>query len=95
MPIRPEGVDEAILQGDGAADRLQHQEGDRAEAGIGDPEHRPLAKCAPGDPQRIILHDPIGEPGIGVAPDLDDALDRLRARLAGVWGGFAHGRRNG
>lgn len=92
---RPEGVDETVLQGDGAADRFEHQEGDGAEGGIGDPEHRPFAKCARGKAQRIILDGLVGDPGIVVAPDLDDALDRLGARLAGVWGGCAHGRRNG
>ena len=86
----PEGVDEAIVNCDGAADRLEHQEGDGAEGGIRDPEHRPFAEGARREAQRIILDGLVGHPGIVVAPDLDDALYRFGAGRVPFWCSGAH-----
>ena len=40
------GIGDAVVQRDGAADRLQRQERDRAECGVGDARCRPAARAA-------------------------------------------------
>jgi hypothetical protein len=74
----PEGVDKAVVDGDGAADRLQHEEGNGAEGRAGDAKHRPLPERTRCVAQRVVLDGLVGDPGVVVAADLDDALRRLR-----------------
>jgi hypothetical protein len=73
----PQRVDEAVVDGDGAADRFEHQKGDGAEGGVGDAEHRPFTERARRVAQRVIFDRLVGHPGVVVAPDLDDALWRF------------------
>jgi len=73
----PEGVDEAELQQQRRAHRLQHQERSRAaQRGVRDTPLAPLAERARREAQRIVLHRLARDPGVVVAPHLDDALLR-------------------
>ena len=83
----PERVLEAVVDGDGAADRFQHEEGDGAERRIGDAEHGPFAERARREAQRVILDRLVGDPGVVVAPDLDDAQRRFRITRGRMGGG--------
>ncbi|MNU97608.1 hypothetical protein D3C71_876900 [compost metagenome] len=77
----PEGVDEAIVQRQRTADGFQRQERHRAQGGIGDAELRPLAKRHRRETQRIVFQRLIGDPGVVVAANLDDALRRAGRQI--------------
>ena len=76
---RPQRVDEAVVDGDGAADGFQHQERDGAERRVRDAEHRPATERTRRVAQCVVLDGLAGHPGIVVAADLDDALGGFRA----------------
>src|SRR5258708_38746446 len=61
------GVGDAVIQGDGAADRLQGQERDRAEGGVGDAGGGPSPRALGCEAQRIIFHRRVGNPLIVLA----------------------------
>ena len=63
------GVGDAVVQGDGAADRLQRQERDRAERGIGDAGGGPSPRALGGEAQRVVFQRLVGNPLIILAPD--------------------------
>ena len=71
---RGEGVGRAVGERDGAADRLQRQEGDRADGGLGNA----LARKAPGrlggETQGVVFQCLVGDPLIVFAPNRHDAL---------------------
>ena len=67
-------VGETVVQRDGAADRFQRQERDRADRGVGNARRRPAA-CALGrEPQRVILKGLVRNPLVVLASDAIDAL---------------------
>ena len=63
------GVGDAVIEGDGAADRLQRQERDRAERGVGDAGGGPAPRALGGEAQRVIFQRLVGNPLIILAPD--------------------------
>ena len=63
------GVGGAVVQRDGAADRLQRQEGDRAERGVGDAGGGPAPRALGGEAQRVVFQRLVGNPLIILAPD--------------------------
>jgi hypothetical protein len=63
------GVGDAIIKGDGAADRLQRQERNRAQRGVGDAGSGPAPRALGGEAQRIIFQRLVGNPLIILAPD--------------------------
>ena len=74
----PEGIDEAVIDQQRRTDSLEDQKGGGAESGVGDPQFRPLAKAPRREAQGIVLDGLVGDPGVVVAADLDDALDGVR-----------------
>ena len=77
---RHHGVVEAVRERDRAADRLQSQERDRADGGVGDPAHRPAPSPARGEAQREILQRLVGDPlVVGAALARDGARPAHRA----------------
>ena len=77
------GVDEAVIDQQRRAHRLQHQEGGRAKRRVGHPRFRPLAIAAWREAQGVILHGLVGHPGVVVAADFDNTLKRLRRIIPG------------
>ncbi len=74
-------VGEAVIDGDGAADRLERQKRNRADGGVGDTEARPAPRAFRGEAQRVVFERLVGDPLIVVAPDANDFLLRShRAR---------------
>ena len=63
------GVHRAVVQRDGAADRFQRQERDRAERGIGDAPGGPAARALGREAQRVVFQRLVGNPLIILAPD--------------------------
>src|SRR5712692_6942971 len=63
------GVGHAIVKGNGAADRLQGQERDRAQSGVGDPGGGPAPRAFGCKAQRVVLQRLVGNPLIILAPD--------------------------
>ena len=63
------GVGDAVVEGDGAADRLQRQERDRAQRGVGDPGGGPAPRALGGEAQRVVFQRLVGNPLIILAPD--------------------------
>jgi hypothetical protein len=63
------GVGDAIIERDGAADRLQRQKRDRAQSGVGDPGGGPAPCALGGEPQRVVFQRLVGNPLIILAPD--------------------------
>ncbi len=63
------GVGDAIIQRDGAADRLQRQERDRAQRGVGDAGGGPAPRALGCEAQRVIFQRLVGNPLIILAPD--------------------------
>ena len=63
------GVGDAVIQRNGAADRLQRQERDRAEGGVGDAGGRPAPRALGGEAQRIVFQRLVRNPLIILAPD--------------------------
>ena len=63
------GVGDAVIQGDGAADRFQRQERDRAQRGVGDAGGGPAPRAFGGEAQRVIFQRLVGNPLIILAPD--------------------------
>jgi len=70
----PERIGKAVVQGNGAAYRLQSEKGDAAEGSVCHTEFAPLARAMWRIAQRIVLHGFISDPGVVVAPDAEDAL---------------------
>ena len=68
------GVGEAVVERDGAADRLQRQERDRAERGVGDAGGGPAPRALGGEAQRVVFQRLVGNPLIVLAPDAVDPL---------------------
>ena len=69
-------VDEAVIDGDRAADRLQRQERNRPDRGIGNAQARPAACRLGGETKRVILKRLVRDPLIVVTPNANDALLR-------------------
>ena len=69
-----DGVGGAVGQRDGAADRLQRQEGDRADRRLRDALRGELPGALGGEAQRIVFQRLVGDPAIVFAPDRNDAL---------------------
>ena len=63
------GVGDAVVQRNGAADRLQRQERDRAERGVGDAGGGPAPRALGGEAQRVVFQRLVGNPLIILAPD--------------------------
>src|SRR6266852_2491941 len=63
------GVGHAIVKGNGAADRLQGQERDRAQSGVGDPGGGPAPRAFGREAQRVVFQRLVGNPLIILAPD--------------------------
>src|SRR5258708_27939713 len=63
------GVGHAIVKGNGAADRLQGQERDRAQSGVGDPGGGPAPRALGREAQRVVFQRLVGNPLIILAPD--------------------------
>ena len=63
------GVGDAVIERDGAADRFQRQERDRAERGVGDAGGGPAPRALGGEAQRVIFQRLVGNPLIILAPD--------------------------
>ena len=63
------GVGDAVIKGDGAADRFQRQERDRTESGVGDAGGGPAPRALGCEAQRIIFQRLVGNPLIILAPD--------------------------
>ena len=61
-------------QHQGAADRLQRQEGERAERRLRDPEPGPAPRLLGGEAQGIVLQRLVGDEAVVVAPDRQDTL---------------------
>ncbi|MHC2623206.1 hypothetical protein ACVIW2_005238 [Bradyrhizobium huanghuaihaiense] len=66
---RGRGVGDAVIEGDGAADRLEHQEGDRADRGVGDTGGGPSPRALGGEAQRVVFQRLVGNPLVVLAPD--------------------------
>ena len=86
--IAPPPPPEAPVRRDpaGAADRLERQERDRPESGIGHAQLRPLAEAARRVAQRVVLHRLVRHPGVVVATYAEDFLgggSQGRRRLVG------------
>ncbi|MNT45499.1 hypothetical protein D3C72_1820870 [compost metagenome] len=79
---RPQAVGEAVVEHQGGADRLQHQERQGAEGGVGDAPLRPFAKRLGCVAQGVVFPRLVGDPAVVVAADVDDALGSV-----GVHGG--------
>ena len=71
---RPQGIGEAIAQGQGAADGLQGQERHGAQGGVGDAQLRPLAKRLGREAQGVVFQGLVGDPAVVVAADLGNPL---------------------
>ncbi len=67
---------EAVGQRDRPADRLQRQERDRAERGVGDAQRRPAARALGGEAQRVVFQRLVDDPLIVAAPNANDLLFR-------------------
>ena len=63
------GVGDAVIEGDGAADRLKRQKRDRAERGVGDAGGGPAPRALGGEAQRVVFQRLVGNPLIILAPD--------------------------
>src|SRR5260370_16615766 len=63
------GVGHAIVKGDRSADRLQGQERDRAQSGVGDPGGGPAPRAFGREAQRVVFQRLVGNPLIVLAPD--------------------------
>ena len=63
------GVGDAVIEGDRAPDRLQRQERDRAQRGVGDPGGGPAPRALGGEAQRVVFQRLVGNPLIILAPD--------------------------
>src|SRR6202035_1727330 len=63
------GVGDAVIQGNGAADRLQRQERNRAERGVGDAGGGPAPRALGCEAQRVVFQRLVGNPLIVLAPD--------------------------
>ncbi len=87
----PERVDEAVLDQERRADRLQHQERRGAERGVGHAQLRPLAERLRRVSQRVVLQRFLRHPAVVVAPHLHHALERGRRGRDGIHGGVGHG----
>ncbi|MGY3528432.1 hypothetical protein ACVISU_001200 [Bradyrhizobium sp. USDA 4452] len=66
---RGRGVHRTVVQRDGAADRLQREEGDRAERGVGNASGGPAPRALGGEAQRVVFQRLVGDPLIVLAPD--------------------------
>src|SRR6266550_5146178 len=63
------GVGDAVIKGNGAADRLQRQERDRAQSCIGDPCSGPAPGAFGREAQRVVFQRLVGNPLVILAPD--------------------------
>ena len=63
------GIGEAVVERDGAADRFQRQERDRAERRVGDAGGGPSPRALGGEAQRVVFQRLVGNPLIILAPD--------------------------
>ena len=63
------GVGDAVVKRNGAADRFQSQERDRAERGVGDAGGGPAPRALGGEAQRVVFQRLVGNPLIVLAPD--------------------------
>ena len=62
-------VGDAVIERDGAADRLQRQERDGAERGVGDAGGRPAPRALGREAQRVVFQRLVGNPLIILASD--------------------------
>ncbi len=69
-----DGVGDAVGQGDGAADRLQRQEGDGADGGLRHARCRPSPRALGGEAQRIVFQRLVGDPAVVFPTDRQDPL---------------------
>ena len=69
-----DGVGGAIRQRDGAADRLERQEGDRPDRGLRDALRGELPGALGREAQGIVFQRLVGDPAVIFAPDRNDAL---------------------
>jgi hypothetical protein len=63
------GVGDSVIEGDGAADRLQRQERNRAQRGVGDAGGGPAPRALGCEAQRVVFQRLVGNPLIILAPD--------------------------
>ncbi|EGF32163.1 hypothetical protein IMCC9480_2837 [Oxalobacteraceae bacterium IMCC9480] len=70
----PERIRKSVAQRDRAAYRFKREERHGPHRGIGQAELGPLAKRARREAQRVVFQRFIGDEGVVVAADLDDAL---------------------
>ncbi|OIQ64057.1 hypothetical protein GALL_543960 [mine drainage metagenome] len=69
-----QGVGEAVIQCDRAADGLHGQERHGAECRVGHADFGPLAELARRVAQRIVFHRLVRHPGVVVAPNMKNFL---------------------
>jgi hypothetical protein len=69
-------VDEAVIDGDRAADGFQRQKRNSADGGVGDAQARPAARGLGGEAKRVVFQCLVRDPLIVIAPNANDALLR-------------------
>jgi hypothetical protein len=77
---RGSAVDEAVIDRDRSADRLQGEEGNRPDRGVGDAQARPASRGFGGEAKRVIFEGLIGDPLVVITPNANDALLRCHEK---------------
>ena len=67
-------IHRTVVERDGAADRLQRQEGNRTQRGVGNAGGGPSPRALGGEAQRVVFQRLVGNPLIILAPDAVDPL---------------------
>ena len=87
----PERVDEAVVDQQRAAHRLEHQKRGRTERRVCHAQGRPLSERAWREAQRVVFHGLARDPAVVVAANLDDLLHWRGAHGCGWLQGLCHG----
>ncbi|MNE88719.1 hypothetical protein D3C80_1860500 [compost metagenome] len=79
------GVGRAVGEGDCTTDRLQRQEGDRADCRMRDTAGRKPARALGGKAKGVIFQCLVGDPAVIFPPDRNDPLPRCHALFLIPW----------